>query len=437
MALALIFNIYIFRGGASQQGFSAAAKTAHEGKMAGIISFWRGFGGSAMVAMVSVGAFTLLHHPDFAAKRELVTAALTNIGSSQLQTQMTMPMALSMLLAPGIKGAFCAIALFGLLSSQGMALHGFGSTFLQDVVLPLKKKTMAPRTHLIALQLAAVGVGLFVCVFSFFYKPADYLTLVLTLIGAIYLGGVGAVVWGGLYWKKGTTAGAWAAMITGTSLALLFNVIQPFWENVQPLFLQAAQWAGNGSVTHYLTAHPDKCPLNGQQFSTGTAICAFLVYVLVSLLTCKEDFDMDRMLHRGKYAISSEDDIREPLRKGFRWGALIGIDEHYTKGDRVIACTTFFYSMMWKCCSISIILWWVFVGRLSDSWWFKFTMISGIWIPIVVAVITTIWLTIGTVYDLIDLFKTLRSIRRNDADDGTVRDHHNLGDASSDPIAKP
>ena len=425
VAMVLVFTIYIYRGGAWNQGFNAAAKTAHEGKMAGILGFWRGFGASAMLTLVSIAAFTLLHHADFSPQRDITMQAVNAVGDPQLRSQMAMPMALGVLLAPGIKGAFCAIALFGLISSQGLALHSVGSTFLQDVILPLRRKPFSPRAHLIALQLAAGGVAVFGCVFSLLYRPADYLTMVVTLIGSIYLGGVGAVVWGGLYWKRGTTAGAWAAMIVGTSLAVLFNTVQPLWTTLQPIMVRLA---GGGHLGQYLMAHHDKCPINGQQFSTGAALCALASYVVVSLLTCRKGFDMDRMLHRGKYAIASDDDRVVPLIKGFRWGKLIGIDEHYSRSDKIIATGTFFYMLILKCISISILLWWLFFGAQSDDWWFTFTIVTGIWIPIIVAVITTVWLTIGTVRDLIDLFRTLRTVGRNDADDGTVRNHQNVGE---------
>ncbi|MGB8352481.1 MAG: hypothetical protein WCD79_01195 [Chthoniobacteraceae bacterium] len=425
IVLSLIFNLYIFRGNAWQQGFNAAAKTAHEGKMSGIISTWRNYSNVTIGALIAMGAFTLLHHPDFAHQREMVMQGLKNIGSPQLRTQMDMPMALGVLLIPGVKGAFCAIALFGLLAGQGVQLHSYGSTLLQDVILPLRKRPLSPRAHLIALQLTAMGVGIFACIFSMLYKPVDYLQLMVTLIGAIYLGGVGAVVWGGLYWKKGTTAGAWASMITGTSMAILFNVLQQFWQTLQPHFVH---WAGNGKLAGFLMEHRDKCPIDGQQFSTATAICALGAYVIISLITCKEDFDMDRMLHRGKYAIKSEDDIREPVRVGFNLGRLIGIDEHYTKGDKIISVVTFLWAMAWQAAAICILLWYLCFGSLSDAWWFKYTMFTSIWIPLVIAVITTVWFTIGIARDMVDLFKTLRVIRRNDADDGTVLNHHNAGE---------
>ena len=420
IVLALVFNIAIFRGNAWNQGFSAAAKSAHEGRMASILGSWRGYASAAMGALIAIGAFTLLHHPDFAAQQELVAQGLAHIETSQLRTQMTMPMALGVLLTPGVKGAFCAIGLFGLLASQGMQLHSYGSTLLQDVILPFRKTPMSPRAHLIALRLSAISVGIFACTFSLLYKPVDYLTLMVTLIGAIYLGGIGPIVWGGLYWKKGTTAGAWTAMITGSALAILCNILQQFWVSLHPLL---AKWAGTGRLGRYLVEHPDKCPINGMQFTVGTMICTFAGYVVVSRLTCKRDFNMDRMLYRREYAIDSENEGLSPIKRGFSWGKLIGIDEHFSRGDKVLSVATFGWSMTWQLVAVCILLWWIFVGRLSDGWWFNYTMITGVAIPMVLAVITTVWFTIGTIRDLFGLFESLKRASQNIADDGTVRDH--------------
>ncbi len=423
--LGLMFNIYIFRGSAWLQGFSAAAKTAHEGVMAAILGSWRGFAAAAMGILVSLGAFTLLHHHDFAAQQALVHEGLKNIHPDQLQTQMLMPMALGLLLAPGIKGAFCAICLFGVLSSQGQQLHGYGSTLLQDAILPLIKKPLSPRIHLLALRGTMLGVAIFVCTFSVIYKPVEYLTMMVGLIGAIYLGGMGAVVWGGLYWKKGTTAGAITALTTGTSLAIVFNVLQQFWGSLQPLFIHLV---GPGSWADFLAKHPNKCPINGQEFTTAAAMTALASYIIASLLTCKKDFDMDRMLHRGIHAIKSEDDVVESVKKGFSWGKLIGFNEHFTKGDKILSFASFLWAFAFKAFALGVLLWWLFVGRLSDAWWFQYTFVTGVYIPLVLGVITTIWFTIGTTRDILDLLKNLKLASHNDHDDGTVRHHHNLGE---------
>jgi SSS family solute:Na+ symporter len=354
-----------------------------------------------------------------------VEQGLSHIPQAQLQTQMRMPMALGILLIPGVKWAFCAICLFGVLSSQGMQLHGYGSTLLQDTILPLFKKPLSPRAHLFALRLTFTCVAIFVCTFSALYKPVDYLQMMVSLIGAIYLAGIGAIVWGGLYWKKGTTAGAWTSMSIGASMAIMFNIFQQFWSDLQPLLVKLA---GSGSWATYLAAHPDKCPFNGTQLSFFTASCAFIGYITVSLLTCKESFDMDRMLHRGRYAIASEEGRIVPLKKGFSFNKLIGIDEHFSRGDKLLSQVTFFWSIGWQLISVGIVVWWFFVGKLSDDWWFNWMIVTAIWIPVVLGIITTVWFTIGTTGDIFDLIKTLNRAKRDDRDDGTVRNHHNLGE---------
>ena len=435
IALNFIFGLLIYRGSAWNQGFSAAAKTAHEGRMAGILSTWRITAANFMLTLVSIGAFTLLNDPAYAAQQSQVQVGLQHIPpADQLHTQMTMPMALGILLVPGIKGAFCAIGLFGLLSSQGMQLHGYGSTLLQDVILPWRKKPLSPKAHLLALRLSASGVAIFVCLFSLIYKPVDYLTMMTQLIGSIYLAGIGAIVWGGLYWKKGTTAAAWTSMGIGASLAIVFNIIQQFWVNLQPHFVKLA---GTSSWASYLAAHPDKCPLNGTQLSVFTAVCAFTGYGVVSLLTSKKDFEMDKMLHRGRYAIRSETDIVASVPKKFTWGSLIGVDEHFTKGDKILSWSTFAWVIGWQTVNLAVVVWYLFVQRLSDEWWFNWMLWTAIWIPLVIAVITSIWFTIGTTVDITRLLKTLRLAARNDKDDGTVRNHHNLGEPKAPAPKEP
>ncbi len=140
---------------------------------------------------------------------------------------------------------------------------------------------------------------------------------------------------------------------------------------------------------------------------------------------------MDQMLHRGRYAVDFDSNAPEPMKKRFNWDRLIGIDEHFTRKDRILSRVTFFWGIGQQVLNVGIVLWWVFVGRLSDSWWFNWMLVTAIWIPLVIAVITTVWFTIGTTGDILDLLKTLRRARRNDLDDGTVRNHHNLGEPPS------
>ncbi|GAB4170923.1 MAG: hypothetical protein Fur0032_09970 [Terrimicrobiaceae bacterium] len=417
MVISVLFGLYIYRGYAWQQGAASAARNAHEGKMAGILAGWRSTGGRAMMGIVSVAAFTVLHHPDFAAQRVSVEAALNNISNPQLQTQMAMPVALGVLLGPGVKGALCAIAVFGFLISMAVQLHGFGSTFLQDVVLPLRKTHLEGVRHVRWLRMSVLGIAVFACFFSMVYQPVEYLIMLTSLIGAIYFGGIGALVWGGLYWSRGTVAGAWTAMLTGTVLSVAFNLVQQFWKPLAEFGQSALP-----TFASFFAEHAEKCPWNGMILACIAAAIAASGYVIVSLLTCREPHSMEKLLHRGEYAVEGEK-MRDDDGK-FRWAKVIGLDDNMTRGDRGLTIFTFAYGMFWKMFSISVVLWTIFVGRLSPEWWFGYAVFTALYLPLVIGGITTVWFTWGGARDMIQLLKDLKQRRlsaASETDDGTFQ----------------
>lgn len=503
IVMGFIMGLLIYRGNAWLGGFAASAKSAHEGKMSGILAIWRGQMGSIMGGLICIGALTLLNHADFVLQKQAVEETINRIPEEQIRTQMTMPVALSQLLPSGIKGCFLAIAIFGTLAGLGAQMHSFGSTFFQDTFLPylttikrtLNKifrfindslnanlsyfdpdKLLSPKTHVMALQLCALGVGLFGIFFSIVYKPPEYLVMLTSLIGAIYLGGIGSCVLGGLYWKKGTTQGAWAALIVGSILAffnwMMLNSwttiahwqicsINPYlttfyqlegtlknattlpWINKALVMIyhptDSQQWVFNGAqsfwgfdpkpVLTFFLKHQDRSPLNGMILSFISYITAAIAYLVVSLLTCKEDFNMDRMLHRGKYKIEDVKEVNVPKPgKKWTWGSLIGIDEYYSRGDKIIAVGTFSWSIFWNTIAIGIMVCNLFFFRWKDEWWFNWMYYQTYCLGMVIGMLTTIWFTIGASVDMVKLIRSLRTVERNDADDGTVRDHHNVGE---------
>ena len=52
--LSMLLSIYFFRGSAWSQGFAAAAKTPHEGRMAQILGNWRDQSYKAMGVLVAI-----------------------------------------------------------------------------------------------------------------------------------------------------------------------------------------------------------------------------------------------------------------------------------------------------------------------------------------------------------------------------------------------
>jgi SSS family solute:Na+ symporter len=220
--------------------------------------------------------------------------------------------------------------------------------------------------------------------------------------GAIFLGGAGSVIIGGLYWKKGSTAAAYSAMIVGSILAISGLVLDNLWMN----------WYGKNFY------------LNGQWMWFLSMISAIAVYITVSLLGRQPAADMDRILHHGKYAI--KDDIVEikakqatRLVEKIKWCAeQLGVTDEFTRGDKIIYGSTLLWTILW----LGIIIFGTVyncVNEASDESWAKFWHFF-VWMGFAMAFITAIWFTIGGLSNVKDAFKILNTVKRNDHDDGTI-----------------
>lgn len=390
-----------------QSAYNSASITPHESRMSGILSGWRETGKIAVIALLACCAMTYLQNPDFAIQSADAHAEIARIHDPRVQEQMQIPVALSHLLPNGLRGAFCAILLMGLFGGDAVHLHSWGSILVQDVILPLRKRPMTPARHIRLLRLSIAGVAVFAFLFGCFFRQTEYIMMWWSITGALYVGGAGAAIIGGLYWKKGTAAGAWAALLTGSTLSV-GGII-------------ARQYYGDGFS------------LNGREIAFYTSLVAIIVYVGVSLLTNKGDFNMDRMLHRGQYAIQPEGAMK-PMRvaapkKTWSWGKLVGLDEHFSVADRWIAISLFSWNMLWF--SVFIVgSCWNLIAPWPDSAWAAFWRIAVVGLPVVICFVTAIWFTWGGLRDIRSLFRQLRTARINHLDDGTVVGHQNLDEAA-------
>ena len=420
----LIYGRLGWQGG---HGFWSSAASPHEAKMGAILGGWRGIASTVTITLLGVCAFTYMTHPHFAEGAALVNAQLQTIdGGPQIQSQMRVPVALSHMLPIGIKGVFAAIIFFAMIACDGSYMHSWGSIFIQDVIVPLRKTPLSPKQHIRLLRWSITGVALFAFFFSLLYQQTDYILMFFAITGAIFLGGSGCAILGGLYWKKGTAAAAWAGMITGSVLAVGGLVAQQVWQGLAAgIISQLGGWGGARPMRAYLLAHAEKCPINGQVIFFGAMLSSLVVYVAVSLLTCKEDFNMDRMLHRGKYAV--EGPSPESAQRKWNWGGLIGFDREFTRGDKIISGSLFAWSMFWfSVFAVMTVLYLISPWPLSV--WSTYWHLYAIIIPVFVGVVTTIWFTWGGTRDLIRLFRDLPNVKRNALDDGSVVNHHNLGE---------
>ncbi len=498
-AFASFYAVATWQGNA---GTAAAPKSAHEARMAKVIGGWRGWLVTAVITLLPACAFTVMHNPDFLAVATQARDAIAQIAQPGIQTQMTVPIVLAKLLPVGLMGVLAMVLFCTMITTDDTYLHAWGSILVQDFIMPLRKKPFTPQEHIKALRWSITGVAVFGFVFSLLFRQTQYILMFFAITGAIFIGGAGAVIIGGLYWNRGTTAAAWTAMLLGSTLAVSGIVLQqfPFHRTTVRVFApEAAEVIVNGEPAtrnggvweseyafwkrhawqtvsvvarqpgHALTNQvryvfaPAIVPpmpndprvssdlriepadghiqliegsplrrlfvmvrsINGQVTYFIAMVSALLSYFVVSLFG-KTRFNMDEMLHRGRYALKSEQTgaaAAKPVR-GLR--ALIGITPEFTRSDRFLYFLTLGWSLFWMTVFFVLLIM-NLIQVQTDRFWFgywRFTII----LYLSVGVITMIWFSIGGASDIRDVLKNLKLIKRNAADDGSVEGHHNAGE---------
>ena len=381
----LIYTKLSWQGNSS---FNIAAKSAHEAKMADVLTNWRLVPQWGLFLMiVPIIAYTVFHHDNYKVIADNINNMLAAFTPAD-QSQLKVPMVLNYLLPNGIKGAFAAIMLAAAITCHNTYMHSWGSIFIQDVVMPIRKQAFEPKQHLKYLKLSILAVGITIFILSIIFQQTEKVFLFLNISGAIFVGGSGAVIIGGLYWKKGTTAAAWAAMITGALTASL-NIIL------------------NQLIPNF--------PINGQWGWFMAMILASIVYIIVSILTPGKSFDLDKLLHRGQYAIK-EDHVKgdEEVIKGWK---ILAPTKEFTLGDKIIYWITTGWTAAWVIVFFAGTLFYFFVKPFTNEQWMGFWKVYT-YLFLSASIIVTIWFTIGGFKNLKEMISALRH---------NIRDHHDSG----------
>ncbi len=402
--------VYNCLGWQSTQGYNAAARSPHEFKMARVLAEWRNGVTYLMLMILPIAAYVILHHAGYVDIAAASRASLDAISDPQVVTQLTVPVTLLNFLPAGIVGLLAAAMVASAISTDDTYLHSWGVIFVQDVVLPFRKKPLSPRAHMNLLRGSIVFVAIFAFTWSAIFPLRDYIFMYFLLTGTIYLGGSGAVIIGGLYWKRGTTAGAYTAMIAGATVAIVGITIQAIWPNV-PFLLSLAP----------------KFPLNGAwlaMIAYGTSIVG---YIVVSLFTCREPANLDRLLHRGAYALPGAGSGPRVIGLS-RWRQLLGFTNEFTRGDRAI----YYFKMGWTGMWTAIFVVGTIAGLvfgLSKTVWANFWLFVII-LSATAGSVTVVWFLWGGIKDLRLLVITLRDKNRDAGDDGEIHSSPANPDAS-------
>ncbi|MEY4787025.1 MAG: hypothetical protein RL692_919, partial [Planctomycetota bacterium] len=283
-----------------------------------------------------------------------------------------------------------------------------------------------PKTHILLLKLAALGVAIFAFTFSLLYEPTQYIAMFAALTASVFVGGAGAAIIGGLYWKRGSTEAAWAAMLTGMGLAALGVIVNQLPE----VGLRETIALGGMATVPAEVALWLRTTFTGQEMSFIGMISACVMYVTVSLLGPRTDFNLERMLNRGPWRIEGDASIDDAPRTLLE---KLGIDRQFKGTDRAVTLVTLAWPLFFTVVFIvgtAYALWRresgdpISVAAWSE-WWFWWT-----WLILGTSVVVVVWFTTGGVRDLIRMVSVLRARAVDVRDDGTVIDGVNADEVA-------
>jgi SSS family solute:Na+ symporter len=301
--------------------------------------------------------------------------------------------------------------LFFLITTQDTYMHSWGAMFIQDVVLPFRKNPFTPKKQILLLRLSIGFVAVFAFIFGLLFKQTEYILMFFAITGAIVTG-AGACIVLGVYWPCGTPAGAWTSMTLGWVLALGRIALQQFGPHFKGV-TERGFWLRFMDLVN---------GVNSQVVWFWIMLACLASYVIVSLLTRNEEgFSMERMLHRGKYEVKGEHvHVRRTARS--IWLQIVGLTDEFTLTDRILAYVLMGWNGAWF---VAFLVGTVLnlTAHIGQDAWARFWHL-WMWMQLGIGVPATIWFTIGGIRDLRELFRSLRTLDRDDRDDGRVVGHH-------------
>jgi len=406
----LIGIIGIMYGSMSWQGsqaYNSSAKSAHEAKMGSVLAGFRGLPQGLFFLLVPILLYVFMNHADYQSIASSVDLSLQGLDTDTLRSQMRGPLVLSTVLPIGLLGAFAALMLAAFVSTHDTYLHSWATIIVQDVIMPFRDKPFEKDTHLKVLRYAILGVAIFIFLFSLLFQQNQKIALFFAITAAIFAGGSGAVIIGGLYWKRGTTTAAWTAMIVGALISVGGVLAKQI----------SADWLADTSSFYQLKSMLEFIRnINGQEYWAISMGASALSYVMVSIVEGAEPFDMDKLLNRGKYAISGEKKIvNKDTELGWR---IFMMGDEFTKGDKLIYILNYAWTGIW---TLVFIIGTIYnlSNDVSDATWMVFWK-NYIYIHIVISLSTIVWFTIGGFRDLKIMMEKLNTEHRDHHDDGWV-----------------
>ena len=352
--------------------------------------------------------------------------------------QQMMPVMMGKLLPVGLFGLFALLMVMLLISTDDTRIFNAAGCIVQDIVLPfLKKGSLSPKAHLRLLRCVTAAVALFFFVVAFFFKQMDYINMFTQIMTGFWLASAGPIMVFGLYTRFGNLAGGWCALIFGSGTTLLGMMGQRNWAKHLYPFLESRGWTEG--IDHFLRTvsspfhpwiewhiDPVTFPINSYELLFIATLLAIVSYIVASFIRYRP-FDLDQLLHRGKYADPGEQ-LPAPQGKTPLWRLplvwfrmMLGIDHNYTRGDKIIAWSVFCYAFLYAFLLAFVgVCAWNAIRPWTQAGWNTYFLYNDLVIPAILGIVSTVWMGIGVVVDLRALFRDLEKRVDNPEDNGMV-----------------
>jgi Na+/proline symporter len=124
----------------------------------------------------------------------------------------------------GVKGLVVAGMLAASMSTYSGYLLAWSSVISEDVIIPLRRRAIEPRTALLINRITILFLTVFIIVWGLFYVVPGATYFYLQMTANLFLAGTFWALVGGLHWKYSNSAGAYLGLILGGSATLLYFV---------------------------------------------------------------------------------------------------------------------------------------------------------------------------------------------------------------------
>ncbi len=149
----------------------------------------------------------------------------SGVAESSVQLR-AMPVALSRLVPAGAIGLLTAGMLAAAMSTYNTYLHTWSAVITQDVINPLTGNRLSSNTRILIARIIMCFIAVFLLVWGLWYPLGEKLWDYMAVTGAIYFTGAFATLVGGIYWKRASTAGAYAAFVCGFFMIMGLKPVQ-------------------------------------------------------------------------------------------------------------------------------------------------------------------------------------------------------------------